>query len=92
MWLFNFFTFANTKIYQNRSYTCEFVQKVDESKSEFNDLCDEPIESVRQDENFSEYWKWWLLFILFKYMTHFDIMYAYLKNFKYCRFLTVLFF
>ncbi|XP_050438460.1 lysine-specific demethylase phf2-like isoform X2 [Adelges cooleyi] len=34
------------------SYTCEIVQKVDETKSEFVELCDEPIESVRQDENF----------------------------------------
>lgn len=43
-----------TYIY-NRSYTCEFVQKVDDSKSDTDDeLCDESIESVRQDENFSK--------------------------------------
>lgn len=34
------------------SYTCEFVQKVDEAESELIDICDEPIESIRQDENF----------------------------------------
>ncbi|XP_060847638.1 uncharacterized protein LOC132927179 isoform X2 [Rhopalosiphum padi] len=34
------------------SYTCEFVQKVDETKSELIELCDEPIETIRQDENF----------------------------------------
>ncbi|XP_050528741.1 uncharacterized protein LOC126898575 isoform X2 [Daktulosphaira vitifoliae] len=34
------------------SYTCEIIQKVEDSKSDFADLCDEPIESVRQDENF----------------------------------------
>lgn len=34
------------------SYTCEFVQKVDETESELIDICDEPIESIRQDENF----------------------------------------
>lgn len=45
-----------TKIYiYNRSYTCEFVQKVDDNKSDLDDdLCDESIESVRQDENFSK--------------------------------------
>jgi len=37
-------------------YTCEFVQKDKETKSEFDDSSDEPetIESVRQDENFSK--------------------------------------
>ncbi|CAH1731711.1 uncharacterized protein LOC114120993 [Aphis gossypii] len=35
------------------SYTCEFVQKVDETKSDLIDeICDEPIETIRQDENF----------------------------------------
>jgi len=34
------------------SYTCEFVQKVDETKSELIEICDEPIETIRQDENF----------------------------------------
>ncbi|XP_015363435.1 PREDICTED: lysine-specific demethylase phf2-like [Diuraphis noxia] len=34
------------------SYTCEFVQKVDDTESELIDVCDEPIESIRQDENF----------------------------------------
>ncbi|XP_001946513.1 uncharacterized protein LOC100165111 [Acyrthosiphon pisum] len=34
------------------SYTCEFVQKVDETESELIDICDEPIESIRQDENY----------------------------------------
>lgn len=35
------------------SYTCEFVQKVDETKSDLVDeICDESIESIRQDENF----------------------------------------
>ncbi|KAL5238661.1 hypothetical protein ACI65C_006071 [Semiaphis heraclei] len=34
------------------SYTCEFVQKVDETESELIDICDESIESIRQDENF----------------------------------------
>lgn len=43
---------SSTDSEETVSYTCEFVQKVDETKSEFNDLCDEPIESVRQDENF----------------------------------------
>lgn len=37
-----------------RSYTCEFVQKVGGNKSEVDDVCDEPIESIRQDENFSK--------------------------------------
>lgn len=49
----------------DRSYTCEFVQKVDETKSEFSDLCDEPIESVRQDENFSKFFKHKLLIVLY---------------------------
>ncbi|KAF0773551.1 Uncharacterized protein FWK35_00001161, partial [Aphis craccivora] len=35
------------------SYTCEFVQKVDETKSDLVDeICDESIETIRQDENF----------------------------------------
>ncbi|KAE9543523.1 hypothetical protein AGLY_002323 [Aphis glycines] len=38
------------------SYTCEFVQKVDETKSDLIDeICDEPIETIRQDENFNPY-------------------------------------
>lgn len=38
-----------------RSYTCEFVQNVDETKSDCSDILDESMETVRQDENFSKF-------------------------------------
>lgn len=46
--------------YTYRSYTCEFVKKIDEPKLELyddidDDIDDEPIESIRQDENFSKF-------------------------------------
>lgn len=63
MWLsesYNYFIITNQiKMYLfiyfwYRSYTCEFVQKVDETESEFNEL-NEEFDSIRQDENFSKF-------------------------------------